>query len=247
MTKKKKKLTPAQAELVTNHIALARQIAHKHRQWTQSDRLAMEDLEGEAYLGLVQAALNWDKSVGPFIPYAKKTIKNILIQADRDHSLPFNLPWNEHRILRDMRRTINAGTPENPQAVSEAIGVGLGKITALWPYYTLKTAPAVSDEVLGEEWEASEVLVSNAEPVEDQAEAIVMAEAVQKALASLPPVHRQIIRYRFGFETGQPMLSSEIMEAMGLGRAEYQVAEDAAMEKVEAILRGHKGSRTETE
>lgn len=247
MTKKKKKLTPAQAELVTNHIALARQVAHKHRIWTQADRLAMEDLEGEAYLGLVQAAINWDSKLGPFIPYAKKTIKNVLIQADRDHSLPFNLPWNEHRILRDIRRAVNAGAEENPQAVAEAIGVGVNKIISLWPYYTLRVAPVVSDDAVGEDWEGSKVLVSAALPVEEQVTQTIMADAVSDALASLPPMHRQIISYRFGFETGEPMLSAEIMNIMRLGRAEYEVAEDAAMEKLEAILRGHKGTRTEND
>lgn len=253
MTKKKKKLTPAQAELVQNHIALARQVAHKHRHWAQGDRLAMEDLEGEAYLGLVQAAINWDKKLGPFIPYAKKTIKNVLIQADRDHSLPFNLPWNEHRIVRDIRRAVNAGADENPQAVARALNVNVNKITALWPYYNKSHSGAGSiKNNLSESGEAMDMtleysLESEDKPVDEQVTSIVMAEAVNKALASLPPTHRQIISYRFGFETGEPMLSAEIMTLMGLGRAEYEAAEDAAMEKVEAILRGYKGIRTENE
>ena len=247
MTKKKKKLTPAQAELVQNHIALAKGIAHKHRNWAQGDRLAMEDLEGEAYIGLVQAAINWDSKLGPFIPYAKKTVKNVLIQADRDHSLPFNLPWNEHRILRDIRRAVNAGTEENPQAVAEAIGVGVNKIISLWPYYTFKVAPVVSEDVTGEFWDGAKVILSPEMPVEEQVSQTIMAEKVAGALASLPPVHRQIISYRFGFETGEPMLSAEIMNIMSLGRAEYEALEDAAMEKLEAILRGHKGSRTEND
>jgi len=258
MTKKKKnKLTPQQAKLVEQYIGLAHNIVNKHRHWDDVAKLSREDLDSEAYLGLVQAAMNWNESIGPFLPYAKKTIKNVLIEADRQHSVPFNLPWNEHRILRDIRRTVNDGTPSNPTDVAKALKINVSKIVALWPFYDLRLHASVeTNDFLDEKpkWDKPRkagfddvVIEDNAESPEDQVTKTVMAEQVQAALACLPPTHRQIIRYRFGFETGEPMLSSEIMEVMGLGRAEYQAAEDAAMEKVEAILRGHKGSRTENE
>lgn len=245
MSKKAKKLTAKQAELVQSHIALARQVAHRHRQWAQGDRLAMEDLESEAYMGLVSAATTWKPALGPFIPYAKKTIKNLLIQADRKHSFPFALPETGHRLLRDMRRAVNSGTPENPQAIASALGINVSKINTLWPFYSNTVARIVTEQENSEDWQGVLAPASDETPIEDQVATTLASESVQKAIATLPPLHRQIIRLRFGFETGEPMLSAEIMEQMGLGRAEYEAAEDAAMEKLEALLRGHKGIRTE--
>ena len=224
--KRKDKLTPDQAKLVEGHIALAHKIVNSHRQYDAPGRASKEDLVSEAYLGLVEAAMTWEPALGPFLPYAKKVVKNKLIIADRNSRGQVKLSTNSHIILRNMRRAANDGTPETPQAIAAALNINLAKITELWQYY-MNTYSVALDEPTDDNPYAEQVPsdVSTEETVEQA----VIQEDVRKVVDGLPPRLRRLIRYRFGFETGIPMLASEVATKMSVNKAEYAKLEEAAM------------------
>lgn len=227
----KDRLDKEREALIRDNIGLAYFFARKHSQWEQSNNMSLEDREGEALLALAEAARTWEEGKAPFPAYAAKTIKNRLIQATRNEAQPFNMTWKTHTILRDMRRAVANGTEDNPADIAAALNINISKIIELWAYH--QGAKVNMSEAVEETYQAPTDIAAEVEKNLEE-------NMVRYAVASLPPSHRKLIRYRFGFETGEPMLSSEIRQAMGLSKGQYKAMESAALRALYKILEGLK-------
>lgn len=225
--------------LIQKHIGLAKSLARKHRQYETSDRPDYEERESTAMLALVEAAHQHDPNKSTFSTYASKVIKSELIRADRRHVFPVKVSDNTHRIIRDIRRAVNNGTPETPEAVSDALDINIKKINEIWKYYKKEVIAQPNEEEEEKGASIAETIPSEAHLENDVIEKI-QQEQVRKAVNKLPEKHRTIIQMRFGFETGEPMLSSEVMKSLGIKEAEYKAAEAAAIKKLGQLLQKEK-------
>lgn len=223
-----KQLPPERKHLVEENIGLAYYFARKHSSLEEFSAMSVEDREGEALLALVEAARTWDDTKAPFPAYASKTIKNRLIQATRNETVPFNLTWKSHTILRDMKRAVANGTPDNPQSISDALNINISKVIELWSYHKGAKVPMPED--------IDQRIAAQSTSVENAVDKLMTDDIVRHAVNALPPKHRRLIRYRFGFITGEPMLSSEIRKEMGLRKGEYLAMEAAALRALQKIL-----------
>lgn len=223
-----KQLPPERKHLVEENIGLAYYFARKHSSLEEFSAMSVEDREGEALLALVEAARTWDDNKAPFPAYASKTIKNRLIQATRNETVPFNLTWKSHTILRDMKRAVANGIPDNPQSISDALNINISKVIELWSYHKGAKVPMPED--------IDQRVAAQSTSVENAVDKLMTDDIVRHAVNALPPKHRRLIRYRFGFITGEPMLSSEIRKEMGLRKGEYLAMEAAALRALQKIL-----------
>lgn len=223
---------PERMHLIQENIGLAYHLARKHSQWEQPNGMSVEDREGEALLALSEAARTWEEGKAPFAAYAAKTIKNKLIQATRNEVQPWNMTWKTHTILRDMRRAVASGVEDTPRAISKELKMNISKVEELWPYH--KGAKVPLTDAVAETYQDDNYSVS------ESVEALMEREDVARAIQALPPKHRQLIRYRFGFETGEPMLSSEIRKRMGLPKGQYLAMESASLRALQKLLASQK-------
>jgi len=224
-----RKLTPEQAELVSSYIPLAKSIANKHSLWETANGLSRDDREGEAMLGLVEAATTWDSSKAAFSTYATKVIKNKIIKASRQYNNPYGMPWEAHTILRDMNRAVANGIPNTIGDISDYLNINPRKIEELWVYHIGATLQGVEPEVASSKSAEDDVIEGLYE--------IHRNGLIDRVVSSLPSKHQAVIRCRFGFETGEPMLAKEAMEYLGLSKSEYHTIEGAAMRALKNILR----------
>lgn len=223
-------------QLINSHIALAKSLAKKHRHFETSDRPDYEERVSEAYLGLVEAARTYDPNIGAFSTYATKVIKSHLIKADRRAVFPVKVSDNSHKILRDMRRAVNNGVREEPEAIAKAIHISENKIKELWQYYK-KAVKQESIALSDEENDAPETQIPDTQNVEEQVETSIMKEEVAKAIKQLEPIEQQVVIKRFGLDDGEAKLSKEIILDLGITKDKLVALESEAIKKLEKILK----------
>jgi RNA polymerase sigma factor (sigma-70 family) len=239
------KLTPEQAKLVEDHIALARNIARKMTPKVSKNLLSYEDVESIAYLALCLAATSFDPSKGfAFTTYATSVVRAEIIKANRKGFASVSISESLHITIWNINKAVNNGIPETVEALSEALKESPNKIrqaldlkasTIEYSWYS-----GFGEHGSIDAGSFMEVLVSDDAPVDDQVIDNIAGEEVRAAVRMLPPNFRELIGYRFGFITGEPMLSEEVRELIGVDVDTYSNMESAAMEYLEAILRGYK-------
>lgn len=104
---------PDPEHLVTDHLSLARALAHRYRDRGES----MDDLLQVAYLGLVKAARGYVEGHGPgFTAYAVPTITGELRRHFRDHGWDVRPP----RRLQELRSRARAAEHDLLQELGRA-------------------------------------------------------------------------------------------------------------------------------
>jgi len=228
-------LNPKEKEkLISDHIGLAKSLAKKHRQFETTDRPNYEEREAEAFLALAEAASHYNPDIGPFSTYATKVIKSQLIRADRKYLFPMRVSDNTHKILRDIRREVNNGVEETPEAVAAALKINIKKIEEVWKYY--KKEVILQPKQTEEESESIAEKIPSRESVEDIVEIKIQKEKIAQALNQLDDIEKLIITHRFGFATGEAKLSNEIIEELNIKESQYKIKEATAIEKLKNIL-----------
>jgi RNA polymerase sigma factor (sigma-70 family) len=235
MTKPTKKLTQDQQQLVNEHLGLVETLARRHRKWESSYRAEYDDLLGEGYIALIEAAISWKPELGPFKPWAIRGIKHQFSKADRKEHFPVHLSATAHGIIRAIRNAQLHGYTTS-STISAFTGINEDKIIELLPY---SVAP-VTLTAVGESSDFNDntiVLVDESETPEDTVMVQAERDIVREAVDVLPEPQRAIIAARFGFTTGDPMVSSEIQAFLGVDAETVREAEAQAMVALETALR----------
>ena len=125
--------SPVPERLVTEHLSLARALAHRYRDRGES----MDDLLQVAYLGLVKAANGYVEGQGPgFTAYAVPTITGELRRHFRDHGWDVRPP----RRLQELRSRARAaehdllqplGRSPSRDELAEHLGVDAAELDEL--------------------------------------------------------------------------------------------------------------------
>ncbi|HET9647728.1 MAG TPA: sigma-70 family RNA polymerase sigma factor [Microlunatus sp.] len=183
-------LQAAREAVIADHLWLARAIANRFRRRGED----FEDLMQVACTGLVEAACRYDPGRGDFVAFAAPTINGLVKRHFRDHGWLVRPSRRTQELVSEIRREWSdlaqelGHLPSNDQ-LAERLGETTDDIaqarSAAEGYRPL------SIDLLND---GPDRLGISSGPDADRVEARLM---VQKALRSLDPADRELIRMRF--------------------------------------------------
>ncbi|KAJ4951057.1 hypothetical protein NE237_027889 [Protea cynaroides] len=221
-------------KMIKSNIRLVISIAKNY----QGAGLNLQDLVQEGCRGLVRGAEKFDASKGfKFSTYAhwwiKQAVRKSLSDQSRTIRLPFHMVEATYRV-KEARKQLYSETGRHPgnEEVAEAAGLSMKRLTAV---LLTPKAPRSLDQKTGinQDLKLSEVTADpNAETSEDLLIKQFMKQDLEKALDSLNPREKQVIRWRFGMEDGRMKTLQEIGELMGVSRERIRQIESCAFRKL---------------
>lgn len=222
-----RRLSREQQALVLEHQDLITNIAKYHTKWASPDRPTREDSIGAALLELCEAARSWDPDRGvPFRAYAIRLVKHQLQLQDQAATFPAHVPVKAHTLIREIRNALSTGA-QTINEVAKVTGINASKVSELWAYRVPGGMPL---DFTKEE-------ASDASSIEEQTNLTMEQQAVRDAIGELTPIQQEVINCRFGFTTGEPMITIEISDYLGLFLDQVKDAEGEAMDHLRGILR----------
>lgn len=209
------------ARLIDAHLPYARRFASRYSEEGED----LEDVFQIAFMGLQRATRRFDPERGtPFSLYATAWMRQTVSRWRADEKALIRIPVHRHsdlvsldqavdRLSIELGRTPTSGELATDREWSEAY------------VEKLQLAPRVQVEWddLGLEWDLSP-------PYQEQhLDQLQTAGVIEEALAELDPRHADIIRKRFGFESGGEMTLEEVGQIYGVTRERIRQIEAKAL------------------
>jgi RNA polymerase sigma-B factor len=201
-------------DLVVEHLAVARRLAHKYAGRGQS----VEDLVQVANLGLVKAAQRFEPEQGtPFIAYAVPTMLGELRRYFRDNAWAIHVPRSVQETALRVRHAgdrlrQSLGHEVDATEIAHDLGLSLDEVLEARNASGVAFACRSLDAALMDEGDSrlSEILGSDDVSLEH----IEARESLRRAFGRLPAREREILVLRFFGELTQ----SEIAEQLGISQ-----------------------------
>ncbi len=224
----------ARQELIMANTRLVISIAKKY----QGRGLPLPDLIQEGNLGLMKAVDRFDPARGVRLStYATWWIRQSIARAAGDRGRTIRLPINQGQRWGRLRRTAEhlaqqLGREPSYDELAHASGLTPDQVET-----TMMAArePVQLDELIGDEENrprADLVADKESELPEEAAARQLLLESISFLLGALPPREAQIIRLRFGLETGDTHSMSQIGQLMGYSRERIRQLQHAALNKL---------------
>lgn len=216
----------------------------------QNRGIPLPDLVNEGNIGLLTAVDKFDPDKGyHFISYAVWWIRQAILKAIGDKVRMIRLPMNKNADLVSIERARarleqeggerptnaeiarQAGMEEDEVAGLLALARGVSRLDA--------PVPGAEDAVLGDFIESDEPLP------EDELEAEDLKDSINRVLAKLTPMERNIIELRFGLNNNHPMSLKDIGEIYQLTKERIRqiekkvlssLAEDSDFEELRCFV-----------
>lgn len=198
--------------------------------------LSLEDLIQEGNLGLMKAVDKFDYQRGyKFSTYAIYWIRQMILRALDTKARLIRVPVYRlemmHRLRKARKQILGRGLKATAQALAQHSHVPLEKVDQLLAFQ----ATFSMHSPMGEEGESClEDLIADAEAESppDQVEALELKEALQKVLAKLSASQAQVLKLRFGLETGHEQTLEAIGHSLGLSKERIRQLEAEALAKL---------------
>lgn len=209
------------SRLIDAHLPYARRFASRYSE----DGEDLEDVFQVAFMGLQRATRRFDPERGtPFSLYATAWMRQTVSRWRADEKALIRIPVHRHADLTSLDETV------------ERLSIQLGRAptgTELagdrgWPeayVEKLQLAPRVQVQ-----WEDLPPELHMVPPAQEaHLDQVQTAEVVSEALAELDPRQADILRKRFGFESGGEMTLEEVGQIYGVTRERIRQIEAKAL------------------
>ncbi|CAN6289900.1 unnamed protein product [Urochloa humidicola] len=221
--------------MVKSNVRLVISIAREH----EGPGMEFSDLIQEGMQGLIRGAEKFDASKGfRFSTYShwwiKQAIRKSVLEQTQIIRLPTHVAEASSRVKecrRRLRRQLKR-LPSNEEIALDT-GMPIRRVEAAMslPRYSVSFTSKVGCSDLTYQ----EILVdTGVETAEETLHRWLMKKDVDRALDSLSPREKQVIRYRFGIEGGRPRTLNDIGQLMGVSRERIRQIELGAFRKLRA-------------
>ncbi len=203
----------------------------------------IEDLFGEAVLGVIEAAKRYDpKKNTRFMSYAIWWIRQAIVNALSSQSGPIKLPPKIVNNIIKMLKTEREwkekkGRMPTIEELAEELSISKKKLHRIEDFVDRGVSldkPVGNDDTSTVESFLKEEQISPEDAIITQ----IMIENLKRAMKKLTKREFQILALRFGFATDKPKTLSEVGKIMGLSRERVRQIEKKGLEKLKKIMAG---------
>lgn len=236
---------PSAKEALVNHnLRLVVNIAKKFI----GTGVPLPDLVQEGNLGLMRAVDTFDPDKGfRFSTYATWWIKQAVTRAIANDGRTIRLPVHAYEALLKYQKFIKEWNSTNPGVAlpsDEEIIEKLGIRESTFAQITLYQPDVVSlSTPIGEEQDSTigDFIADDSMDIEAQTDLIDLRDSIEKVLHDkcFNAKEVDIIKKRFGFETGTPMTLDEIGKIYGVTRERIRQIESKALRKLKHPTRAN--------
>ncbi len=222
----------AREHLINANLRLVVSVAKRYR----GNGLPLDDLIEEGNVGLMRAVEKFDYQRGfKFSTYATWWIRQAITRAIDEQSRVIRLPVHLSEEARKLKKIIgNMTVAKNRKPTEEELAEELGwhvkkirrMMRAILPIQSL-------DEPITDDTENTVgSLIPDDSDTADEAERNVMREDIESLVETLNEREQQIIRLRYGLETGQRLTLEQIGDMLGITRERVRQLEAQALRKL---------------
>jgi RNA polymerase primary sigma factor len=224
----------AVGQLVLHNLRFVVAMAKKYRSYSNS--IFLSDLINEGNVGLIEAARRFDPSRDVrFITYAMWWVRQSILHALADFEKPLKLPAKKASLAHQIARTVKEMRFESQRdpritEIAERMKVTPEEIHEI---YSMREESL--DEVLDDESGMTR-LDTLAQETVPSAEDILFEELlvshVDEMLHALAPREEEVLRLRFGLDTGEVLTLEDIGARLHLSRERVRQIEKSALNKL---------------
>jgi RNA polymerase primary sigma factor len=224
----------ARERMINSNLRLVVSIAKPYHRLQTNPDLALLDLVQEGILGLVRAVEKFDWRRGhKFSTYAtwwiRQAIQRGIASRARTIRIPVHVLERERRLARaEHELALRLGRPPRDDELAAEAGITAAQLAdvrrAARSVTSLDRPVGAEDAVLGELLPGGP-----AEAVEEEVDVLLAADALRRAVEALPELERDVIRIRYGIESGDPHTLTETAAALDLTLDRVRTLEKRAL------------------
>jgi RNA polymerase primary sigma factor len=224
----------ARERMINSNLRLVVSIAKRY----QGHQLALLDLIQEGILGLIRATEKFDwRRDFKFSTYAtwwiRQAIERGIANKARTIRMPVHVLQRERKIGRAERDlAIRLGRQPTTEEIAAEARLPLKQVVEVRG--AARCVTSLDRPIGGEEEDRpyGDMFESDQPPPDELVDVSLRREALHQAIAELPDREREVVRLRYGLDTGEPRTIDEVVRRLGISRDRVRRIEADALARL---------------